>query len=416
MDALLTRHASGLTNELLSTFPAVVIEGARQVGKSTFAQQLVGGRVARMLTLDDDAVRAAALEDPQSFVEQLPTGTLVIDELQRAPNLTLAIKAAIDRQRTPGRFLLTGSSDLLRLSRTPESLAGRAVTVRLRGLSQGELRQQPDDFMARIRGGVDAAAFSSNTTRSDYVSMIAQGGYPEAMGLTTRMRSAWFDGYVERILRRDVAEISTVSEPARLRAVLGLLAANQAGELVKARVARDANVPATTITGYLDLIETVFLSERLPAWTASLTRREVERPKVVVSDPGLALRLAKVTEQQLLDLTSAGFLGPALEGLVVCDLLKQRTWSSEEYELFHFRDRNGLEVDLVAEFADSSVVGLEVKSSATVKADHFAGLRALRDRLGDRFIGGIVLNTSTHGLAYGRKLWSLPVAALWELG
>lgn len=416
MDQLLTRHSSQLAHELLATFPAVIIEGARQAGKSTFAQQLVDGRAARVLTLDDDDVRAAALEDPRSFVEQLPTGTLVIDELQRAPGLTLAIKASIDRQRTPGRFLLTGSSDLLRLSRTPESLAGRAVTVRLRGFSQGELRQRPDDFMAHVRSDIDAAAFSSATTRRDYVSMIAQGGYPEVMTLTPRMRGAWFDGYVDRILRRDVAEISSIPEPARLRAVLRLLAANQAGELVKARIARDANVPATTITSYLDLIETVFLTERIPAWTASLTRREVERPKAIVSDPGLALRLARVTEQQLLELTSAGFLGPALEGLVVSELLKQRTWSTQEYELFHFRDRGGLEVDLVAELADGSVVGFEVKASATVMANHFAGLRALRDRLGDRFVGGFVLNTSDRGLAYGRKLWSLPVAALWELG
>lgn len=415
MADLVARHAAAFALEVLGTFPAAIVQGARQVGKSTFAGILAKRFDSLSVTLDDHATRSAAEEDPTTFVDQNPNGLLVIDEIQRVPGLILAIKASIDRNRRPAQYLLTGSSDLLRLQDTPDSLAGRAATVRLRGLSQGEIVGRPDDFLNRLRGNIDIPRFRTTFTREQYVAAIARGGYPEVQSISSRLRNIWFDSYAERIVRRDVAEIARRVDPSRVSAVLRLLAANQSGELVRARVARDAGLPESTISAYIDLLETVYLTEKLPPWTPNLTSRESAKPKMCVADSGLALRLSRISEQQLVPVTGGPLLGPAVEGFVVTELLKQQGWSNQEFELFHYRDRDGLEVDLVAEFSDGAVIALEVKSGATFSSVQYKGLRSLRDRLGERFLGGYVLNTGTSGYSFGPKLWGLPVSALWEL-
>lgn len=414
MAALIPRHLATFASEALTVFPAIVIQGARQVGKSTFASQMLQDRPARFVTLDDATTRAVASEAPDSLIEQAGVGTLVIDELQRAPELLLTIKASIDRDRRPGRFVLTGSSNLLRLSRTPDSLAGRAVTVGLRGFSQGEWAGRKDDIIGRVVDGFAAGDVESDVERADYIDRIARGGYPEAGRLTGRMQAAWFDSYVDRLLERDVSDIAPRVDSGRIAAVLRLLAANQAGELVKARLARDADIPETSVSSYLDILETMYLAERVRPWTPNLTSREAGKAKIIVTDPALALRVGRVSTQSLAELGSP-HLGPAVEGFVVSELLKQRAWSAQEFDLFHFRDRTGIEVDVVAELRDGSVIAFEVKAGSTTKAEHFKGLRFLRDRLGDRFLGGFVLNTATHGVSFGDRLGSLPISALWEL-
>ncbi|MFD5865262.1 ATP-binding protein [Agromyces sp. NPDC127015] len=414
METLLSRHIRGFAAEALGAFPAVVLEGARQVGKSTLASQLATTQTSLLLTLDDEDSLRVARDDSRAFAEQLPAGTLVIDELQRAPELILAIKAAIDRDRRNGRFIMTGSSNLLRLTRTPDSLAGRAITIQLRPFSQGEIEGRADDLLAELRAGAAPNTFTTEIDRTGYARIIARGGYPDARRLTTRLRNAWFDSYVSRLMERDVADLAPRVDPGRISTVLKLAAANQSGEFVKARVARAASLPETTITSYTDLLETMFLLEPLRPWGANLTSRAVSRPKMFVTDPGLALRLSRVTEDQLTPIDST-FIGAAMEGFVVTELWKQRSWSVEDYELFHYRDRDGVEVDVIAEFADGSVIAFEVKSGSTPKPEHVKGLAFLRDRLGDRFIGGYVLNTARQGAVLGDRLWALPVAALWEL-
>jgi uncharacterized protein len=411
---LIQRHVDTFAREVIDTFPAAVIQGARQVGKSTLARQLAEGRNALILTLDDEETLAAAIEDPAGFIDQHPGGMLVIDEIQRHPELTLAIKASIDRDRRPGRFLLTGSSDLLRARRATDSLAGRAATIPLRPLSQGELAGTLDDFAHRFRAGIPYADVRSETSRADYARMIVTGGYPNALDLGARMRNTWFDGYVERLVRRDARELVNVTDPSRLMSLLRLIAANQAGELVKARLALDARIPPSSITSYLDTIETLFLVDLLRPWTPNLTSRETGKAKASVADSGLAARLSRVAEQQLTPVDgTAHHMGALMEGFVVGELLKQQGWSEQEYELFHYRTRDGLEVDVIVEFADGQVLGIEVKSGATFRAEHFVALRSLRDRLGDRFAGGIVLNTGNAGYRFANRLYGLPVSSLW---
>ena len=416
MNDLLPRRTVRVGRDLLSAFPAVVIQGARQVGKSTLARQLIADREAVLVTLDDRASREAAVADEVAFVEQCGDGVLVIDEVQRVPELLLAIKASIDRDRRPGRFLLTGSADLLSVRGQTDSLAGRAATLQLRGFSQGELAGQPEDFAAALLDGKPALGFSTAWTRADYAAALAAGGYPDLRGLPSpRLRHAWLDSYLQRVLQRDAAQLPSGGQTSRLRSVLALVAANQGGELVKARIADDAGIPKNTITAYLDVLRSVYLVDHLPPWTPNLTKREVGRPKAFVSDPALALRLNRQTEAQLVPLTS-DVIGGVFEAFVACELLKQQTWSERDYQLFHYRDRDQMEVGLVVEFDDGRVLGIEVKASATYRADHFAGLRLLRDKLGDRFVAGLVLGMSSSAVQHAERLYGFPAAALWQYG
>lgn len=415
MSPLVSRHLSAFAADILDTFPVLMVQGARQVGKSTFTQMLSASRPSRILTFDDRVIADAARNDPQTFVSQLPLGTLVVDEVQRVPELTLAIKAAVDRDRTPGRFVLTGSSDLLRPERTPDSLAGRAVGLQLRGFSQGEIAGRKDDIVTALLGNSSLAGFTTSWTREAYVDVVGAGGYPEVRRLTGRLRTTWIDSYLSRVVQRDAAEILNLAQPDRLLALLRLIATNQSGELVKARLAEQARIPASTITSYLDALETLFLVGSLPPWTPNLTRREIGRPKSMVEDSALALRLAGVSSATLLSPSGYDHLGGFLEAFAVAELLKQQGWSETSYQIFHFRDRNGPEVDIVVQLDDGTVFGFEVKASSTFRSEHFAGLKVLADRLGDRFRGGLVLGTAQQGLQFGRNLWGLPISALWEL-
>lgn len=415
MVGYLERHATSLAREVLDAFPITVIEGARQVGKSTFAEHLAAGSAARIVTLDDEGMRVAAEEDPVTFVAQ-HDGLLVIDEVQRVPGLLLALKAAVDRDRRPGRFLITGSSDLLRHPGAPESLAGRAVTVRLDALSQGERAARPDAFAARVAASSRLPGdFTTALDRADYVARIVAGGYPEPSSLSPRMRDVWIDAYVDRLISRDARDLTRVPDPGRLAALVRLLAANQSGELVKSRLARDAGIPETSVSALLGLLDALFLTDALRPWTPNLTSREIGRPKAFIADSGIAVRSARLREAALIRPDGSGHLGGQLEGFVVGELRKQSRWTSDPHELFHYRDRDGLEVDVVIEFDDGRVLAVEVKASATVKHEHFKGIRALRQRLGDRFVAGVVLNTARSAVQYGDRLIALPVAALWEL-
>lgn len=412
---MLDRHLLGTASRLLDAFPAVVVQGARQVGKSTFAGMLMSGRPASMMTLDDPQVLDAARSDPVGFVSQVPGATLVIDEIQRAPELILPIKAAIDRDRTPGRFVLTGSADLLRIERTPDSLAGRAVSLDLFGLSQGELLGRRDDFIARVLGFDDGDTVTSTFRRSDYAAVIGRGGYPELRGRDWADSRVWLDSYLTRIVQRDASDLRRSVVPARVRSVLRLLAANQAGELVKARIAEQAALPATTLPAYLDLLEAMYLVRLIPSWTPNLTRREVARPKAVIADSALALRLARLTPDQLVPIVGGEHFGAMLEGFVIGELMRQQGWSAQPHELFHYRDRDGLEVDVVIELDDGRVIGIEVKAAEAARSEHFMSLKSFAQRLGSRFAAGIVLCTATSGQRFGERFRSLPVASLWEL-
>lgn len=416
---MIERHVAGRCRDVLEHFPALVIEGARQVGKSTLAASLAdsmaaGGARPVVQTFDDAATRDAAAADPVGFVEQAGAGLMVIDEVQRHPEITVAVKAAIDRDRRPGRFILTGSADFLRQSATNDSLVGRAIGVRLLGFSQAELAGERVDFVAGVRHALrsDSLPRYEGVSREDYLTRIVAGGYPPVQGLSERLRGEWLTSYLTGLLRRDAAELMRV-EPERLMSLMRLMAANQAGELVKARLAEQASLPASTITPYIDVLRRMYLIDLVPPWTPNLTSREVGRPKAIVTDPGLAARLMGSTRESLLGVPAPSALGSLVEGVVGAELLAARESSSEDFTVHHYRDRTGKEVDYVLELADGSVMGIEVKSSQSNGARQFDGLKFLQQRLGDRFVGGIVLSMASGSYRHSDKLWGLPISALW---
>lgn len=414
----LARSVEPLIREALADTPVTVIQGARQVGKSWLAEHVVNTVGGKLLSLDDSDTLTAARNDPDGFVRQPVTGTLALDEVQRVPELIRAIKSAVDNDRRAGRFLLTGSADLLHLPGADESLAGRAETVPLFGFSQGELAGGNEDFVQElITSGEDwIASRSSELERADYAHAVCAGSYPEAVSRTGRRRERWMTNYVRRVVAHDAAEVSRLIHVDRLERLLSVLAANNSGELVKARIARDLEMPETTLPPYLRLLADLYLVHALPAWGRNLTRRVVGRPKVSLLDTGLAAHLIGQNPDRLSSPTGNDHLGGLLEAFVAGELRRQQGWSEIGYQIHHFRDRDGYEVDLVLESPDGTIVGIEVKSSRSVTVQHFRPLELLRDRLGTQFIFGLVLHTGPRATRFGDRLWSAPVSALWSTG
>lgn len=393
--------------------PITVIQGARQVGKSTLAR-LVAGREAKVVSLDGVANYNAARADPDAFVRQTDR-LLVIDEVQRVPELIRAMKDAVEADRRPGRFLITGSANLLEVPGTQESLAGRAETVVLYGLSQGELTGHREDFTDLLLAG-DARnlGLSAGTlTRPDYLEIVCAGSYPEPLARQGRRRTAWFTNYVDRIMTRDVRDLSRLQHLDRLPDLLRLVAANTSGELVKTRFAKQVGIPETSLAGYLELLETLYLIQTLPAWGDNLTRRVTGRPKVALLDTGLAARLNHVSPAAMAPGAVSQVAGGLLESFVAAELRRQLVWADTAAQLFHFRDRDGREVDIVLESEDRRVAGVEMKAAGFVSKSDFKGLAFLRDKLRDRFTLGVVFHTGPAALPFGDRLWALPYSTLW---
>ncbi|MDR1635088.1 MAG: ATP-binding protein [Bifidobacteriaceae bacterium] len=417
MTDLLPRHLEPLARELLGVMPAILIEGARQVGKSTLAQLLAAGRTSVVANLDDEPTRAALVADPSYFLNRSPDTLVVLDEIQRQPELTAAVKASIDRDRRPGRFILTGSASLLQVKGLADSLAGRLARLTLYGLSQGEAARRRDDFVSAFLRCSDGeiAAFRTEWTRAAYAGALSAGAYPDARVLSPRLRARWLDDYVTALLRRDLPTLNRQFQPHRAASLLSGLAANQAGELVKGRLARDAAIPETSITTYLDLLAAIGLTASLPPWSANLGKRSRGRPKTLIIDSALAARQVRISADQFTAPNYNEAFGRFLEGFAIAEVLRQQSWSDQDYQVFHRRTSDKSEVDLVIELADSRVIGIEVKAATSFRGDDFNGLRALQAECGDRFAGGAVLGTGATGYLYAPGLRGLPLSALWEL-
>ncbi|MCL2595424.1 MAG: ATP-binding protein [Promicromonosporaceae bacterium] len=412
----LPRNSAALAAETLSDTPVTVITGARQVGKSTLMQQLVRDRPARVISLDIETDRDAAERDPDGFAGQFPQGILAIDEIQRVPKLLMALKASVDSDRRPGRFLVTGSADLLSLRGAQESLAGRAQTIPLEGLSRGELAERVEDFAAFAWNlpNLPVIPDCPGYTRRDYLEMTTSPAFPELRSASARTRSRWLDNYADRVLSRDTADISGIAYPDRLAPLLTLISGRNCGEFVAARVAREVDIPERSLPTYLKALRSVYLVRVIPGWFNNVADRAVSTSKVAVADTGLAAHLAEVHVDGLERNVSSTLTGGFVEGFVVGELAKQQTWSAKTYSISHYRDNHGREVDLVLENRSREVVGVEVKATTSVRSGDFRGLTHLRDRLGERFVAGVVLHTGARAVPFGDRLWALPLAALWE--
>lgn len=407
-----TRGVIEVARRALADTPVVLIHGARQTGKSTLARAIAEGQPPRRyLTLDDAGVLSAATTDPQGFLAGLE-GPVVLDEVQRAPGLFPAIKAAVDRDRTPGRFLLTGSANVLLLPRISESLAGRVQIVTLWPLSQGEIQDRPGGFIDAVLAR-RLAALPPAERGPALPERVARGGFPEPLTRKeSDRRSGWFGAHLTTILQRDVRDLANIDGLTELPRLLKLLASRVSGLLNFADLSRGLSIPQTTLKRYFSLLETTFLVVLLPAWSASTGLRLTKSPKILLADTGLAADLLGLDGRRLAAEPAA--MGPLLENFVALELLKQAGWSRTRVGLFHFRTANGRAVDIVLEDAAGRIVGIEVKSAATPSAGDFAGLHSLREAAGERFVRGVVLYGGQEAVAFGKDMHALPVRTLWD--
>ncbi len=406
------RNLTATLLDALAHRPVVVLHGPRQAGKSWLAQKVGSGpHPAEYLTLDDPAVVTATATDPVGFI-QAARANIIIDEVQHAPQLFVAIKASVDRNRQAGRFLLTGSANLWLIPRLSESLAGRMEILTLWPLSQGELEETRERFID--------VAFSDDllplkripVDRADIVRRLLAGGYPEAHPLPHARRARWFASYVTAILQRDVREIAQRIEGLTdLPRLLTALAGRTATLLNAAELSRTSGIPERSVLRYLTLFEATFLIFRLQAWTANLRKRLLKTPKIIMTDTGLAAYLQNVDERRLRD--EPALIGPLLETLVITELRKQQTWSAAQPELAHFRTADGKEVDVVLD-ARGRLVGIEVKAAASVSPDDFRGLRAMAEAAGRRFHRGVLFYLGDTAVAIGPKMYALPLPTLWR--
>jgi predicted AAA+ superfamily ATPase len=413
---LFPRHLLEVALEDAAGFRAVVINGPRQAGKSTLLQVIHGDIGGELVTLDDrDALRAART-DPTGFVTER-THPLLVDEVQRGGNpLVVAIKADVDRHpRHPGRFFLTGSSRFLTVPSISESLAGRVRILDLWPLSQGELEGRRDRFIDRVLSptrelrSMEAPVLS----RAELFERAVLGGFPSIQHLgSTRLRAAWFSDYVRTLLQRDLLELRRPGRLIDLPRLVQLVFARTSQELVMSAMANDLHLTVDTIKEYLALLETLYLFHTVPAWAGSSGGRAIKRPKIHAVDTGLATATLNVAVDDLRRPESS-FAGAVLETFVVGEAARQLSWNETPARLFHWRDRDGREIDLIAEASDGRVTAIEIKAARDVDEHDFRHLATLRDRIGDRFINGVVLHLGHRPLPFGDRLTALPVAALW---
>jgi len=404
------RFVAPRLRESLADSPVVLIHGPRQSGKTTLARAVGERRGYRYYSFDDDVARAAAERDPTGFVADLPRRA-ILDEVQRVPALFSALKVAVDRDRVPGRFLVTGSANVLLVPRLGDSLAGRMAILRLHPLAQCEVAGKVPRFLDALF----AARFRTATSERlgpALAERIVAGGYPAAIARRTiRRRTAWYLDYVETQVQREVRNLAQIRALEALPRLLALSAGYTARLINVTDLAGAFQLTRQTVHDYVTLLERVFLLERVPPWHSNRLSRLVKTPKLHMGDTGVACALLGLDAAQLR--RDHAMLGPMLETFVYQELRRQASWSDVPASFHHFRDRDGVEVDIVLE-RGGRLAGVEVKAAATVLPPDFRGLRKLREAAGDRFAAGIVVYDGEVTASFGDGLFAVPVRALWE--
>ena len=397
--------------EALRDTPAVLIHGPRQCGKTTLARTVGEPLGYRYFSFDDDALRAAAGNDPTGFANRLPPKA-ILDEVQRVPEIFTALKASIDRRRTSGRLILTGSANVLFVPRLADSLAGRIGILRLHPLAQCEIERSEPRFLDSLFRGAFRTGIAEPLGR-ELAERIVAGGFPAALARRAQARRrTWYRDYVETQVQRDVRDLMRIRSLDALPRLLSLAAGQTARLINVADLAAPFELSRQTIHEYVTVLERVFLLERLPPWHTNRLSRLVKRPKLHLGDTGVACALLGVDAVSLHG--DRDLLGQLLESFVLQELRRQASGRASSVEFHHFRDRDDFEVDIVLEDGTGRLAGVEVKAAATVHERDLRGLRKFGESAGTRFAAGVVLYDGSATIRFGESLFAVPLRHLWE--
>ena len=414
MDAnrsLFPRSLEPVIREALADTPVVCLLGPRQCGKTTLVQQLAPDRA--YVSLDEQNYHQTALADPAGFVASLPD-TVTLDEVQRAPELLPAIKRAVDQDRRPGRFVLTGSANLLLVPTVTESLAGRMEMAQLHPLTESEKARAPGHFLSdllngAIEPGIRPEAAPEGPSLPD---RLVAGGYPEPLTRTPVRSRQWHRQYLRSIIDRDVQDVARVRDARELARLLELLALRSAGLLNTSNLANTLGLHRSTVDHYVAVLERLFLVRRLPAWRRNPAKRLIRTPKVHLLDTGLAATLADLTAYDWLGRRDR--MGHLLASFVVQQLIAQATWTEPDLRFWHYRDKDRVEVDVVITRGEKTW-GIEVKAARGITSGDGKGLARLAARCGEDFESGVLLYAGRDRLPLAdKRILAVPLSELWE--
>ncbi len=409
VDTLHPRFLQPRLEEALSDTPVVCLLGPRQVGKTTLTKQLGPNRA--YINFDDATLVAAAKQDPLGFIQGMPE-RVILDEVQRVPELMPAIKATVDQRREPGRFLLTGSANLLLLPGVQESLAGRVEVLYLPPLSEQEKHHSEDSLLAKLLlGKIKTTIGGQQNQIGSVAEAVCSGGYPEPNTRAAARSRQWHRQYLNAIIQRDVKDIAAIRDEDEMQRLVEILAYRTANLLNISNLANELGMRRETTEKYVTVLERLFLVRRLPAWHRNQAKRLIKSPKIHLVDSGLASTLVGLRPEDWLS-HSTDF-GPLLESFVVQQLICQSGWIDSELRFSHYRDKDQVEVDLVIE-QGKKVWGVEVKKAASIQAKDGAGLSRLAAQTGENFCGGILLYTGANCLPLPQdNCFAVPVSSLW---
>jgi hypothetical protein len=418
ISGIVARRTLDIADKRLRDEPVVALQGPRAVGKSTLLVELAHRHGADVVDLDEPATRAAVEVDPAAFVEG--PSPVCIDEYQHVPAVLDAIKAQLNRDSRPGRFLITGSTRYDALPSAAQSLTGRLHLLTVWPLTQAEIAGTRESLLGALMDDPESAiqrGSVSSTTRAQYIERVVAGGMPIPLARnTSAARRRWFDDYIRLVLERDVRSLSRLRLAEQLPGLLQRLAAQTARSLNITTASNEAGLDRATATDYLKLLEAVFMVIRLPAWGTTIRARVANAPKVHVVDSGIATHLLRLTPEKLAtrDPASLSQFGHLLETFVVGELIRAASWLDDVAACGHWRTHDGHEVDLIVERGDGGVFAFEVKSSGQVAGHDARHLRHLRDALGERFLAGVALYTGARAYRLEDRLYAAPIDRLWS--
>jgi uncharacterized protein len=407
-NSLYPRLLEPRVREVMADTPVALIAGPRQAGKTTLVRQLADPTL-HYLTLDDATTLLAAREDPIGLIRNLDRA--IIDEIQRAPDLILAIKKSVDEDRRPGRFLLTGSANLMALPTVADSLAGRMETLTLFPLSQSEIRRSRTNWLDAVFAG-RIPVLQAPAIGQELIETVVRGGYPEVVARPNqRRRTVWIRQYLTALIQRDVRDIANIDKLGSLPQFLKVLA-QVAGQLCNySKLGGQVGLDHKTTAKYVTIFEQMFLLRRLETWASNRLNRVIKTPKIQFLDSGILSSLTGLTPETAQ--RDRNLLGKVLETFVFSEILKHATYAEGDFHFYYYRDRDQYEVDFIIENSDGDIVAIEIKAAATISSDDLRGLRRLADVVGNRLKMGIILYDGLENLPLGDRFRSAPISSLW---